>query len=79
MTGNVNTDEAYRAFLENVLIVTTTPAVCSLWSFVVNCIAFFPLNQGVLENIDDIVVCSGTGGTATGLGVANYLTGSKLK
>ena len=37
------------------------------------------LLQGVLEEFDDIFVAAGTAGTACGLGVANYLTGSKLK
>ena len=35
--------------------------------------------QGVLDNFDDIVVAIGSGGTTCGLGLANYLTGSKLK
>ena len=37
------------------------------------------LDQGLHENFDDIVVTIATGGTATGLALANYLTGSKLK
>ena len=37
------------------------------------------LLQGVLEEFDDIFVAAGTAGTACGLAVANYLTGSKLK
>ena len=35
--------------------------------------------QNVLENYDDIVVTAGSGGTASGIAIANYLTGSKLK
>ena len=35
--------------------------------------------QGVLDNFDDIVTCVGTGGTASGLAISNYLTGSKIK
>lgn len=35
--------------------------------------------QNVLENFDDIVVTAGSGGTASGIAIANYLTGSKLK
>ena len=35
--------------------------------------------QGVLEKFDDIVVTIATGGTATGLAIGNYLTGSKLR
>jgi len=37
------------------------------------------INQGVLENFDDIVFACGSGGTATGLAVGNFLTGSKLR
>ncbi|XP_003383708.1 PREDICTED: bifunctional D-cysteine desulfhydrase/1-aminocyclopropane-1-carboxylate deaminase, mitochondrial-like [Amphimedon queenslandica] len=37
------------------------------------------IDQGLFDNFDDIVVCLGAGGTACGIGVANYLTGSKLK
>ena len=35
--------------------------------------------QGVAEQYDDIVFATGSGGTASGLSIANYLTGSKLK
>ena len=35
--------------------------------------------QGVLDRFDDIVLAAGTCGTACALGIANYLTGSKLK
>ena len=35
--------------------------------------------QGILEKFDDIVVTIATGGTATGLAIGNYLTGSKLR
>lgn len=35
--------------------------------------------QGVLERFTDIVVTVGSGGTASGLAIGNYLTGSKLK
>ncbi|XP_078380990.1 uncharacterized protein LOC144663796 [Oculina patagonica] len=37
------------------------------------------MNQNLLENFDDIVMTVGSGGTAAGIAVANYLTGSKLK
>lgn len=37
------------------------------------------MDQGLLDNFDDVVVASGSGGTAAGLAVANHLTGSKLK
>ncbi|CAH1783589.1 unnamed protein product [Owenia fusiformis] len=37
------------------------------------------LSQGVADNFDDIVFACGSGGTAAGLCIANYLTGSKLK
>ena len=35
--------------------------------------------QNVLEDFDDIVMTCGSGGTAAGIAIANYLTGSKLK
>lgn len=35
--------------------------------------------QGVLDNFDDIVFACGSGGTASGLSIGNYLTGSKLR
>ncbi|XP_033111310.1 bifunctional D-cysteine desulfhydrase/1-aminocyclopropane-1-carboxylate deaminase, mitochondrial-like [Anneissia japonica] len=37
------------------------------------------MQQGILERFDDLAVAVGSGGTATGLAVANYLTGSHLK
>ncbi|XP_052766596.1 uncharacterized protein LOC128207599 [Mya arenaria] len=37
------------------------------------------LEQGLHENFDDIVVTIATGGTAAGLALSNYLTGSKLR
>ncbi|XP_064615088.1 uncharacterized protein LOC135479223 [Liolophura sinensis] len=37
------------------------------------------INQGVLEQFDDIVFACGSGGTAEGLALGNYLTGSKVK
>jgi len=37
------------------------------------------MEQNVLENFDDIVVTVGSGGTASGIAIANYLTGSQLK
>ena len=37
------------------------------------------VHQGVLENFDDIVVTTGSGGTVCGLVVGNYLTGMKVK
>ena len=35
--------------------------------------------QGVLERFDDIIVACGSGGTAVGMAVGNYLTGCKVK
>lgn len=32
-----------------------------------------------MERFDDVVVAMGSGGTACGLAIANYLTGSNLK
>ena len=37
------------------------------------------MDDGVLEKFDDIVVAVGAGGTISGLAIANYLTGSKVK
>ncbi|KAL9964263.1 hypothetical protein ACROYT_G027880 [Oculina patagonica] len=37
------------------------------------------VNQNLLENFDDIVITVGSGGSAAGIAIANYLTGSKLK
>ena len=37
------------------------------------------LFQNVLENFYDIVVTVGSGGSASGIAIGNYLTGSKLK
>ncbi|KAL9979751.1 hypothetical protein ACROYT_G017459 [Oculina patagonica] len=37
------------------------------------------MNQNLLEDFDDIVLTAGTGGSASGIAIANYLTGSKLK
>jgi len=37
------------------------------------------IDQGILENFDDIVCATGSGATAEGLALANYLTGSKLR
>lgn len=37
------------------------------------------IDQNVLENFDDIVITVGSGGSASGIAIANYLTGSKLK
>ncbi|CAC5418368.1 dcyD [Mytilus coruscus] len=37
------------------------------------------ISQGVLEDFDDIVFACGSGGTAAGLSVANYLNQSKLR
>jgi len=37
------------------------------------------MNQNILENFDDIVMTVGSGGSAAGIAIANYLTGSKLK
>ncbi|XP_052103570.1 uncharacterized protein LOC127737077 [Mytilus californianus] len=37
------------------------------------------ISQGILEEFDDIVVTCGSGGTAAGLCIANYLNQSKLR
>ena len=37
------------------------------------------IQQGALNDYDDIVFACGSGGTAGGLAIANYLTGSKLR
>jgi len=37
------------------------------------------MNQNLLENFNDIVITVGSGGSAAGIAIANYLTGSKLK
>lgn len=37
------------------------------------------IDQNVLKNFDDIVVTVGSGGSASGIAIGNYLTGSKLK
>ena len=39
----------------------------------------FCMFQNLLENFDDIVITVGSGGSAAGIAIANYLTGSKLK
>ena len=39
----------------------------------------FCLFQNVLEKFDDIVDTVGTGGSASGIAIGNYLTGSKFK
>ncbi len=40
---------------------------------------YYNIVQGVTEKFDDVVVAVGSGGTACGLALGNYLTGSKLK
>ena len=35
--------------------------------------------QGVHQNFDDVVIAVGSGGSAGGLAIANYLAGSKIK
>lgn len=37
------------------------------------------MDQNLLEDFDDIVMTVGSGGSAAGISMANYLTGSKLK
>ena len=39
----------------------------------------FGMFQNLLESFDDIVITVGSGGSAAGIVIANYLTGSKLK
>lgn len=48
-----------------------------LWGYV-ECFAEL-VEQGVLDKFTDIVVPVGSGGTASGLAIGNYLTGGKLK
>lgn len=36
------------------------------------------ISQGVLESVSDVVVSVGSGGTAAGLAIGNYLSGSKV-
>lgn len=36
-------------------------------------------SQGVADRFDDVVVAVGSGGTASGLAIGNYLTGSKVR
>ena len=40
---------------------------------------YYYIFQGLHDNFDDIFVAGGSVGTACGLAIANYLTGSKLK
>lgn len=35
--------------------------------------------QNVMENFDDMIFACGSGGTASGLSVSNYLLGSKIR
>ena len=35
--------------------------------------------KNLLEDFDDIVMTAASGGSAAGISIANYLTGSKLK
>ena len=56
--------------------------VCKLilpivWLLEVN--AFSHPLKNVLEDFDDIVMTAASGGSAAGISMANYLTGSKLK
>ncbi len=37
------------------------------------------LPQGVLEDFDDIIMATGSGGTLCGLAIGNHLTGSRIK
>ena len=37
------------------------------------------ISQGVLEDYDGLVFACRSGGTAAGLSIANYLTGSKIR
>ena len=50
----------------------------SWWFLLIVWMSFIFL-QNVLEDYDDIVVTVGSGGTASGIAIGNYLTGSKLK
>ena len=44
---------------------------------VFNCVLY--CFQDLYENFDDVVVATGSGGTISGLAVANYLTGSRIR
>ena len=37
------------------------------------------MDQDILDKFDDIILASGSGGTAADIAIANYLTGSELK
>lgn len=39
----------------------------------------YKIYQGVCENFDDLIFATGSGGTAAGMAIGNYLTGSKLR
>jgi len=51
---------------------------CSIKRGIIEKICFC-MFQNLLENFDDIVITVGSGGSAAGIAIANYLTGSKLK
>ena len=53
--------------------------VFQLSHFIYREYAPYKLMQGVLNDFDDVFVAAGSVGTACGLAIANYLTGSKLK
>ena len=49
------------------------------FSIYLNRRVFVMLFQGALDDYDDLVFACGSGGTAAGLSIANYLTGSKMR
>ena len=52
------------------------PLSCSLFLCLVY--LFAPL-QGIPNEYDDVFMAVGSGGTASGIAIGNYLTGSKMK
>ena len=50
---------------------------CGLWGYL--CAAEELVAQGVSEHYDDIIVATGTGGTAAGLAIGLHLAGSRVR
>ena len=64
--------------LYNNLFVTSKSLVDSVDVICYREFSFLPL-QGLHERFTDVVIASGSSGSVTGLAIANYLTGSKLR
>ena len=60
-------------------ILKSSCNLLDLTSFNLLFVCFSYFIQNVLEDYDDIVVTVGSGGTASGIAIGNYATGSKLK